>query len=77
MFYHDQCKRVVSKFRRRLITKDEAYVQLHEIERTAYRHLQIAEPDGDITYCTACAADEIDEYNQHMEADAKSCAAHA
>ena len=64
MLYHDQCNEVIVKFRMGLIGKDLAYKELEHIENRAYRLIPNAEPDGDITYCVACAIDEVDEHNK-------------
>ena len=74
MFYHQQCKRVVRKFKIGLISNVRAYSILREIEENAYSKIPNAEPDGDITYCVACAYDEISEHNNPQNPTTKDMA---
>jgi hypothetical protein len=71
MFYHRESKRVVRKFKIGIISKVRAFSLLRDIEENAYRKIPDAEPDGDITYCVACALEEIDEHNNSLNPTTK------
>jgi hypothetical protein len=59
MFYHDQADQIVADFKAKKLTKSEAFSKLETLENQAYALIPNAEPDGDITYCVACAVNEI------------------
>lgn len=59
MFYHDEINLVMDKYKNKKISKDTTLALLFEIEENAYKRLFNAEPDGDITYATACAVEKI------------------
>ena len=59
MFYNDEIESVMNEWRSKTISKEVTIKKLSEIEEKAYRLIPDAEPDGDITYATACAVAEI------------------
>lgn len=59
MFYHNQADQIVADFKNGKLTKSEAMARLEILEYEAYKKIPCAEPDGDITYCIACAVGEI------------------
>jgi len=66
MFYHDQYNEVVSNFKESYIAKGLALMKLWAIEKEAYSSIPDAEPDGDITYASACAAEKIDNIEKRL-----------
>ena len=62
MFYHKQCEKVVHDVKSGAISKSEALERLKCLEAEAYKLIPGAEPDGDITYCVACAVEDIEDY---------------
>jgi len=57
--YNSKYKQTVKDFGSGLISKDAALRRIGEIEAKAYKLNPLAEPDGDITFAAACAAEDI------------------
>jgi hypothetical protein len=64
MFYHDKFNKVVDDYKKGRITKKVALDRIRVIDYEAYSIVSDAEPDGDITYASACAAEEIESSNK-------------
>ena len=62
MLYDSEYNKVVEKFKKGLLTKDEAYRAIQIIEEIAYKVYPDAEPDGNITYGASLALDAIQEF---------------
>ena len=66
MNYHRRYNRVVEEFKEGRLTLPAAIKMICDIEEQEYEKDPLAEPDGDITYAAATAADDIKEINESI-----------
>jgi hypothetical protein len=67
--YNTKYERTVKKFKAGEITKDQAYDEIMETEKSAYETIPDAEPDGDITYGASFAINQIEKIIKKEDQD--------